>query len=52
MEKVIKKRLDLLNILVKRLGDEVGRKAYDQIMYGKGKRKDDALENNDAIKNK
>jgi len=52
MEKVIKKRLDLLNILVKRLGDKVGKEAYDKILYGKGKRKDDALENNDAIKNK
>ena len=52
MEKVIKKRLDILSILVKRLGEEAGKKAHDQIMYGKGKRKEDALENNDPIKNK
>jgi hypothetical protein len=39
MEKVIKKRLDILNILVKRLGKDVGQKAHDQILYGKGKRK-------------
>ena len=52
MEKVIKKRLDILSILVKRLGEEAGKIAHDKIMYGKGKRKDDALENNDPIKNK
>ena len=39
MEKVIKKRLDILNILVKRLGDKEGRRAHDQILYGKDKRK-------------
>ena len=31
MEKVIKKRMDILNILVKRLGDTVGKEAYTKI---------------------
>ena len=39
MEKVIKKKLDILELLIKRLGDEVGRRAHDQILYGKGKKK-------------
>jgi hypothetical protein len=31
MEKVIKKRMDILSILVKRLGDTVGKEAYTKI---------------------
>jgi hypothetical protein len=38
MEKVIKKRLNILDMLVKRLGEEAGKKAHDQILYGKNKK--------------
>lgn len=41
MEKVIKRRLDILNILVKRLGDEVGKKAYYKIFKVKDQRPTD-----------
>lgn len=37
MKKVTKNRLDILNILVKRLGDEAGKKVYNQILYVKNK---------------
>lgn len=41
MEKVIKKRLDILSILVKRLGEEAGKKAHDQIFKVKDQRPTD-----------
>jgi len=41
MKEVIKKRMDILDILVKRLGDTVGNEAYNKILYGKGKRPTD-----------
>lgn len=38
MEKVIKKRLNIQDMLVKRLGEETGKKVHDQILYGKNKK--------------
>jgi len=52
MEKVIKKRLDILSILVKRLGEEAGKKAHDKIFKIKNQKPTDALEGDGAVKNK
>jgi len=52
MEKVIKKRMSILDILVKRLGDKAGNEAHNKIFKVKNQKPTDALEGNAAVKNK